>query len=79
MGVNYPGHVASITVLIGEWLASINTVSQIISVGNKIRLITPIVEFLIGISGIVELSLEITGTVELYYAGNSQTVFPIRQ
>jgi uncharacterized protein YkvS len=43
------------------------------------RLITPIVEFLIGISGIVELSLEITGTVELYYAGNFQTVFPTRQ
>ena len=44
-----------------------------------IRLITPTVEFFIGISGTVESVLEITDTVELYCASKYQTTFPIRQ
>ena len=44
-----------------------------------LRLITPTVEFFIGISGTVESVLEITGTVELYCASKYQTIFPIRQ
>jgi hypothetical protein len=46
---------------------------------KSLRLITPTVEFFIGISGTVESVLEITGTVELYCASKYQTTFPIRQ